>query len=806
MKHRLISLILGFLLLYYALFAKHHHYDREMIAIHSDVENLMRQANATILRERLVEAEVPDIFKETHSAPPSTPPSSMLVKTRGTPPASLPSEGIAQRGKAKGTSSLISAPKLPLKEKKKRKKKKRKKLKSPKLKAGSGVSQRGMLNVTARTNLTHTLDGAKPNHVQRNASALILDAGKNVNATTMIPSPPQPSPLLDLNATVQTTNSSSGNGTSSSGVPTLGIKGQSPVSSNASAKVSDLEIDSPVAAAIPPSAVPAPRRRLKGPSMEQGATEAMSQGVLKPQEAYDYSAEFKDMDPKEVPESHVPVLDWNYQDVTNPQTSEQIFGLGNKLDHVAVYKPLCLDTTTGQALSFKGSQICSGFNRTEGWMVQYCNVMRESLVREYLLTVEPDKPKEWLTEQASKIHWIEGLTVLQILEKNCGNIAHFSGRALILQHIIENIAAYAAPPSRIENIIILPTFHIMKRFLYPHNYEFWHKSVFSALIAPAKFTIGTLGNFLYREQKIPYSGTPRVQLLHNFSLAGSIAADKQHVCFRRAIVPGYLKARFFVNDIEYPSKRPSLQSMATGAPVIPRDSLRFRERVSLQFGGTPSFPAMKKEIVLLDRKGSRRVLENATRPQILQMFEKVSKEKGYEFKVVSFDNMNFTQQYATMKTVAIAIGIHGANLVNTMFMPPLAVLIELFPFGFLHEMYVNGGNAGLKYFKYQMISGVPFPGPRQYRSVRQCIELNKECKVHYRDSVLKVMDADLSAMERILRQAIAWCDERPKPFSSMAEAQKAASKERRRRRLLYDVANWGTRRQNRMYRQSATRA
>lgn len=484
---------------------------------------------------------------------------------------------------------------------------------------------------------------------------------------------------------------------------------------------------------------------------------------------------FSDPGKDQLPPHQIPVLHWNYDAVVDPNIREQIFGLGNKLDHVAVYKPICIDTETEEAIVLKGSPICSGFNRTARWLTSYCNDMKKSLLKEYLLKVSRNKRDDtWLQENEASIRWVEGLTVLQILEKNCANIAHFAGRILLLQHLIDNADAYAAPPNAIQNILVVPTFHVMKRFLYPHNYGFWHKSVLRALVAPANFTIGTLGNFLYRESKLQEPSEPLVQLLHNFSVAGSKAADRKYVCFRRAAIPGYLKARFFVNDNEYPSHKPSLQSSIKGAPRIPRDSLRFRERVTALLQKTPAIAPRKKEIVLINRVGSRRVFDAEAKTKVTDVLKKAAETSGYAFRVASFDKLTFAKQYELMNGVSITIGIHGANLVNTMFMPPLAVLIELFPFGFFHEMYMNGGNAGLKYFWYQMKTGTPFHGPKTYRSVAQCVKLNKECKVHYRDAILQVAHEDLDAMVAVLNEAIQWCNQLP--------TGKNATKNRARRR------------------------
>lgn len=775
LAHRVLSFLLGFLSLYYFVFAKHHHYDREIVAIHSDVENLMRHVRNSDFGKDLVEAEVPAIFKEAPTPSPSP----------------TPKKKYEKKGKDGDPGD-----KLPLKEKKRKRKKKAKKKNAAEGKSDSSSSTKAGIASPSQNVSQDSSTNSIPeeNTVESNTHKVGTrgpsDEGGSVGASSSpINTSAKSIPHRQANNTMAAGNDIStvtavdaavtgtGNGTGSeSAERPPPASSQNGIAATASAPLAAPEMN---------------RGRIDTTNRSSDEAATASYAHTK-QELYDYSNEFKDIEANDssIPKGHVPLLDWNYEAVIDPETAEQIFGIGDKLDHVAVYKPLCINPANEEAIIFTGKKVCSGFNRTAGWLWQYCSVMKESLKNEYLLSVSnEEKPKEWLKEKESSIHWVNGLTVLQVLEKNCGNIAHFSGRALMLQHIIENIAAYAAPPSTIENVLIVPTYHIMKRFLYPHNYGFWHKSLLTALVAPAHYTIGTLGNFLYREHKDSYNGTQRVQLLHNFSISGSVADGKEYVCFRRAIVPGYLKARFFVDDVEYPSMKPSLQSPIFEAPQIPRDSLRLRERVSAVFHQTPKFPNMKKEIVFLDRTGSRRVFAEETKAQIMELFKKVSSEKGYTLKVVSFNNMTFTEQYNTMEGVALAAGIHGANLVNTMFMPPLAVLIELFPFGFMHDMYINGGNAGLKYFKYQMATGLPFKGPKMYRTVEQCIKYNRDCKVHYRDSVLQVTPSDLTALETLLRQAVDWCDSILKSSASNGSSKSIGSKRRRRRRLLHDRMN-----------------
>lgn len=703
------------------MFAKHHHYDQEITAIHEDVEKLLQEASVSgFLHQQFVEADLPPIFRESELFPlprSGTNSSSTTREARATKsksnrkkPVNAGGSGSADHLKSKAKEKGTHGD-LPLQRKKRKKKKKKQK----KTKTVEGVKQ-----VSAK-NSTRSLHN-------KSSSNLSSDELRS----TSTPTQPEP-PTVAVSPSLVAPASPPPEASPRKIYPAEKQMEVSPIPSSSASMI--IEGNKEMGSAM---------------GGQQGSTAFNEEGA-------DFSS-FKDLTIHDVPKGMIPVLNWNYDRVNDPNTTEQIFGLGNKLDHVAAYKPLCVDTNSSEAFAFEGKTVCGGFNRTVGWLIQYCDVMKESLYKEYLLETQPEKkPLSWLQENEADIEWVEGVTVLQILEKNCGNIAHFAGRLLLLQHILENIPAYVSP-FRIDQVLILPTYHIMKRFLYPHNYEFWHKTLLTALLAPSEVAVGTLGNFLYRLNKKGNPGIPMAQLLHNFSLADSPSSQKKYVCFRKAIVPGYLKARFFVNDMEYPSLRPSLQSKVEGAPHVPRDSLRMRERISALVKQNPVFSRMRREILLLDRDGSRRVFDSESKAKITQLFIRLGKERGYDFTIVNFAKKTFNEQYDTVNSAAIAIGIHGANLVNTMFMPPLAVLIELFPFGFSHEMYVNGGNAGLKYYGYEMKTGKPFERISRYRSVTQCIKYDKECKLHYRDGELQVNDEDMKEIEGILNRAIEWCE------------------------------------------------
>ncbi|CAN8064551.1 unnamed protein product [Agarophyton chilense] len=714
-KLRRLLFIAGFIAVYYYVFAKHHHYDREISDIHAEVEKLVQEASDSgFLGQQFVEADLPPILQESAVLQlPANLSSSPKEKETLKESKSDSTAESSNSEKSSGTdTSKNKKPKennsLPLKKKKKKSKKAKDK------RGGDNDKRDPPKEESASKQTSDGRAGEEAMSDQKKASA------KEHN-----------------------------------------IKGSSPpISESSNGQASEISSESNVNVGLrsaPASAVPSTSSVPIGTEVGGSTVSTKKNSEPTTQTGVDESI-FEDLSLKDVPKGMIPVLKWKYDKVKNPDTTEQVFGIGDRLEHIGVYKPLCLDTNSTDAVVFEGETVCSGFNRTEGWLIHYCQVMREALFKEDLLhTQHTKKPHSWLQENDADIQWVEGVTVLQIMEKNCGNIAHFAGRLLFLQHILENIAAYVSKPANVDQVLILPTHHIMKRFLYPQNYEFWHKTMLTALLAPSKLAVGTLGNFLYRRSKAKDLREPLVQLLHNYSLEGS-DSSKKYVCFRKAVIPGFLKGRFFVNDMEYPSTRPSLQSVSKGAPSMPRDSLRMRERVSALVRQTPVLERMRKEIVLLDRNGSRRVFETGTRSKMIDLFTSVGKEKGYEFKIVDFAKKPFEEQYKMVSGSAIAIGIHGANLVNTMFMPPLSVLIELFPYGFWHAMYANGGNSGLKYFGYEMKTGPAYHGLSKFRSVPQCIRYDNGCKLHYRDAHVIATDEDTKAVEAILRSAMEWCE------------------------------------------------
>lgn len=95
MRYRIITLLAGFMMVYYCVFGKHHHFDQEASSIHSEVEALIKDANNKgFMQQNLSEAELPEIFRDNPRAqapvPTPTPAPTPTLSTEGKEAGILP--------------------------------------------------------------------------------------------------------------------------------------------------------------------------------------------------------------------------------------------------------------------------------------------------------------------------------------------------------------------------------------------------------------------------------------------------------------------------------------------------------------------------------------------------------------------------------------------------------------------------------------------------------------------------------------------------------------------------------------------
>lgn len=462
---------------------------------------------------------------------------------------------------------------------------------------------------------------------------------------------------------------------------------------------------------------------------------------------------------------------WGYTQLNDSSISEHIFQLGTVLrDHVSVYKHLCIDTSSHQLLLSSGNTVCHGYNRHQSFFDTKCTDFQKHARMEQLFSINLNYTHpiytdlKWFFNNRHRIKWVRGLTFFTKLPNGGINIAHFVGRLLYLFHTIQNFMTYSTPPRTPTNVFISADSQILERLINPKPFNMYHIDFLSAVLAPYKFSIGDMNSLITQieNQGTMFDRNPIFHVLSHRHSRNPIHNQRvPYLCFDKVIVTGLFKARFFINDFEYPSMKRSFQSPVKFGPHVPRDSLEFRKKIRSSVGGKYSLSFRKRQIVILHRSGSKRVFAHDSEKSFLEVVNKVGQVTNFDVKVTDAAQMDFKDQVTSLANVGIAIGIHGANLVNTIFMPPLSVLIEMFPYGFKHLMYGNGGNAGLKYMSYTVANGTRFPSKQEYKTIEECIRLNLSCKLHYRDSVLHLSEHDIQEVKSILLKATSWFDSVP---------------------------------------------
>ena len=59
----------------------------------------------------------------------------------------------------------------------------------------------------------------------------------------------------------------------------------------------------------------------------------------------------------------------------------------------------------------------------------------------------------------------------------------------------------------------------------------------------------------------------------------------------------------------------------------------------------------------------------------------------YRFEIIYFEKMSFSEQVTLMQQTSVLLSLHGANLVNILFLPPSAIVIEMMNEDFLNDLY-----------------------------------------------------------------------------------------------------------------------
>lgn len=236
-------------------------------------------------------------------------------------------------------------------------------------------------------------------------------------------------------------------------------------------------------------------------------------------------------------------------------------------------------------------------------------------------------------------------------------------------------------------------------------------------------------NLVFRSHKLGpgwQSSLLEVMLRHRLSTDGvnvtvhylpASTDDTRHTCFRNVVVLG---RRGHVNVWHFPN--------ATRVPLdgsaVPLDAVNFKRAVYKAFDISARLPSrggggkMVSELPPLTVGYSRRIgakeiggsvhlgsstrmFSDADEAWFTGMLREETEKAGvrlHTFTISSKESLE--HQVKNIAQVGFLVGIHGANLVNSIFMHPFGGLLEILPHGATSQCYVAASNSGLAYYRY----------------------------------------------------------------------------------------------------------
>lgn len=233
---------------------------------------------------------------------------------------------------------------------------------------------------------------------------------------------------------------------------------------------------------------------------------------------------------------------------------------------------------------------------------------------------------------------------------------------------------------------------------------------------------------------------------------------KDFVCLRHAIVlgaEGSTDAMQFGND----------SVVRASPPDLPREALDFREdvyaalNISAAFArrdssgdsrGAGHFTAIAVPPATvgyaLREANSSRSFAAADEIWFRGLLEDEARSRNLTLHMISVPpGRPLAAQVADVSDIGFLVGLHGANLVNAMFMRPAGALFEVFPYKYVKSFYRNGGNAGLRYSSHEVATG----------EERACNPYtNVHCQTLYRDVVVTLTAEDRATIAKHVRDGM----------------------------------------------------
>lgn len=351
-----------------------------------------------------------------------------------------------------------------------------------------------------------------------------------------------------------------------------------------------------------------------------------------------------------------------------------------------------------------------------------------------LLQDNPECPRvEERVKNENATRWLEDITILVPDFPYTDFIYHYASMAATLSHVVSSIDDLVGKWGRQH---VLAPGGIMRYFR--KTYDTVQKvNVLFRMEKPDKYTQwkeGLLRTLV--EQQM----SKKVDIELHYGIAERPGG--YFTCMRNAVVlgrMGHCNAMIFMNST----------NVRCEGDAAPKEAVAFKRALwdghgvegKLPGEGLATLPSLvvgyakregKSDEDGYFRSGNIRRFDNDTEKWFDGMLREEAGRVGARVEVfMPKDGETFGDQVRRMQDIGFVVGIHGANLVNSIFMRPYAAFLEILPNKVGARCYIGGSNSGLRYYRHMTYEEVGW-------EESGCDPKDGECQVELRQRMVRV--------------------------------------------------------------------
>lgn len=415
---------------------------------------------------------------------------------------------------------------------------------------------------------------------------------------------------------------------------------------------------------------------------------------------------------------------------------------------VCVHTPLCLRHTT---VAYLADTLKCASHTTASFLSARLTKTRCVALERRLETAADIYPVEqksrvWLTdlEARSRLLWFPRDAILIRLPPRAASLPHFAARILALHHILANAGRYGLPS--LTNIVLAAHPSIARKLRYSKS---WHHGLLAAVIHPYTpvYSHAALEQAVAQQTE---RSTPGLLVFVSDGMWGLTKA-RRVPCFRRVALPAPAHPHFLLPEDDFPGV---VSASALTSATRFRDAEIFRDNLFRSLGRPK--PALSPALLYLHRTTTRSL--TTTGHVLLQAkLAGLAAKAAFEFHVVDVTGMSFVQQVEAMGGASVVVGVHGTQMLNSLFLPVNASMVEIFPFAFANPMVEKALGPMIHYDAHQVVRGDHFAQLAQFSSIKDCFSRSSECRRWYQSDgrQLEFGELDAAAVGTMVENAIA---------------------------------------------------